>query len=64
MPPLLAKPETVATCDLEGKQMNNSIYGINGRNYGKFEDASDMMSLVRVSCVVFAVRFDRSKFSV
>jgi len=44
MPPLLATPDTVATCDLEGKQMNNSIDAINGRNYGKSEDTSDMMS--------------------
>jgi len=44
MPPPLTKPETVATCDLEGKQMNNGIDAINELNYGKCEDASDMMS--------------------
>ena len=59
MPPLVTKPETVCTCDLEGKQINNGIDAINVRNYGKYEDASDMLSWVRVSCVVFWVRVDR-----
>jgi hypothetical protein len=54
MPPLVAKPETVPTCDLEGKQMNNGIDAINVLNYEKCEDAIDMMSWVRV---------DRSRFS-
>jgi len=64
MPPLLATPDTVATCHLEVKQMNNGIDAINMWNYGKFEDASDMISYVRVSCVVFSVRVDQSRFSV
>jgi hypothetical protein len=39
MLPLLTKPEKVATCDLEGKQMNNCIGAISERNYGKCKDA-------------------------
>lgn len=44
MTPLLATHDTVATCDLEGKQMKNCIDAINEWNYGRHEDASDVMS--------------------
>ena len=64
MPQLLTTSDTVATCDLESKQTSNGIDAMNRWNYGKFEDASDMISYVCVSCIVLSVRVDRSSFSV